>query len=168
MRQIILFFFCLVTWNLLVWPFGADGGFAVRAFSEGVVVSLVVALVMKEFTTQGFGRWANPARIFWFVAFLFKLCWHIVRANFDVAYRVLHPAMPIHPGVVRVTTRLTTASALTMLANAITLTPGTHTVDVTADGVLYVHWINVTTTDRAEATRIIVGRFENVLQKVFE
>ncbi|MDD5675372.1 MAG: Na+/H+ antiporter subunit E, partial [Chitinivibrionales bacterium] len=80
----------------------------------------------------------------------------------------LHPAMPIKPGVVKVKTTLTTATGIAVLANSITLTPGTHTIDVTPDGYLYVHWINVKTHDRDLATALIVGRFEWIIKRIFE
>jgi multicomponent Na+:H+ antiporter subunit E len=155
-------------WNLLAWPFDEAGKFLARDVVTGAVVALVVALIMREITTQQYRRWISPSRIFWFFAYLCVVLYYIIRANFDVAYRVLHPAMPIRPGVVKVRTKLRTATAITMLANSITLTPGTHVVDATEDGVLYVHWINVKTTDGDEASRMIVGRFEWLLEKIFE
>ena len=55
-----------------------------------------------------------------------------------------------------------------MLANRITLTPGTLTVDITDDGHLYIHWIDVRSKDVAHATESIVNRFENYLTKIFD
>jgi multicomponent Na+:H+ antiporter subunit E len=95
--------------------------------------------------------------------------WECFKANLDVAYRVLHPRLPIHPGIVKVRTKLTTDTALTFLANSITLTPGTMSVDIDKDnGILYIHWIDVKTKDVESATRIIVDRFEKVLKKIFD
>jgi multicomponent Na+:H+ antiporter subunit E len=110
----------------------------------------------------------NPVRLFWFLVYVVFLAWYVVKANLDVAYRVLHPAMPIRPGIVKVNTRLTTPAAITMLSNSITLTPGTLTVNATIDGVLYIHWIYVKSEDVEEATQRIVGRFEWFIAKVFE
>jgi multicomponent Na+:H+ antiporter subunit E len=77
--------------------------------------------------------------------------------------------LPIHPGIVKVRTKLTTDTALTFLANSITLTPGTMSVDIDKDnGILYIHWIDVKTKDVESATRIIVDRFEKVLKKIFD
>ena len=70
----------------------------------------------------------------------------MARANVDVAYRLITGR--IRPGIVRIKTGLKTDLGLAMLANSITLTPGTLTVEVddkTND--LYVHWINVTDKD---------------------
>ena len=86
----------------------------------------------------------------------------------DVVYRALHPAMPIRPGIVKIRTNLKTDSAITALANSITLTPGTLTVDLTDDGFLYIHWINVKSDDVEQATRIIAQQFEWFIRKIFE
>ena len=94
--------------------------------------------------------------------------WYVVLANLDVVYRVIHPEMPIHPGIVKIKTNLKSAAGRTMLANSITLTPGTLTVDITDDGYLYIHWINVKTDDVEEASKRIAGRFEKVLRRMFE
>ena len=164
-----MFISLMVVWVLLVWPF--DGGVAGGVWQDivaGAVVALVVTLVMREFTRERAGRWLNPVRIFWAVVYLVLLVVEIIRANFDVAYRVLHPKMPIRPGIVKVKTTLKTETAITALANSITLTPGTLTVDASEDGELYVHWINVKTSDVEGATRAVVARFERVLAKVFE
>ena len=55
-----------------------------------------------------------------------------------------------------------------MLANSITLTPGTLTVHAMEDGRLYVHWINVKTTKVDEATAMIVSRFEWFIKRIFD
>ncbi len=91
-----------------------------------------------------------------------------MKANLDVVYRALHPKMPINPGIVKIKTELTTESGITALANSITLTPGTLTVDLTDDGFLYVHWINVKSDDIEEATKHIAYKFEWFLKKIFE
>lgn len=165
MKQIILFLLSFILWILLT----ASNG-AIRAVDiyTGIIVSLIVGFVMRGMSSKYPFHVFNPIQIFWFIVYICVLLYNIIKANFDVAYRVLHPDMPIHPGVVKVKTKLKGAMALTVLANSITLTPGTHTVEATADGVLYVHWINVKTSDVDEASKIIVGRFEWVLKRIFK
>jgi multicomponent Na+:H+ antiporter subunit E len=92
----------------------------------------------------------------------------VIRANIDVAYRVLHPSMPIRPGIVRVSTTMRTASARTLLANCITLTPGTLTMDLSEDGTFYIHWINIPTVDREAAAKRLVERLEWFIRKILE
>ena len=111
----------------------------------------------------------HPSRYFWFLYYLPIFAWECFKANLDVAYRVIHPCLPINPGIVKVRTNLKSEAALTFLANSITLTPGTLSVDIDQEaGLLYVHWINVRDPDMEKATRLIVERFERILRKIFE
>ena len=107
-------------------------------------------------------------RLFWLLVYLPVFFYYLIKANFDVVYRAIHPAMPINPGIVKIKTDLKTQSGLTALANSITLTPGTMTVDLTDNGILYVHWINVKSTETEEATSFIAQRFEWFLKRIFE
>ncbi len=73
--------------------------------------------------------------------FMFYLPWllsRIVMANVQVAYLVLHPKMPIDPVLLLFTTKMKKDISLVTLANSITLTPGTVTVDL-KDGNYIVH-----------------------------
>ncbi len=162
MKRVVLFIWAFVLWVLLTWPVDR------QSCAVGLVVSLVVALVMREMTTERFGRWLNPVRWFWAFLYFFVFTYYVIKANFDVAYRVLHPSMPIHPGIVKVKSKLQSASARTALANSITLTPGTMTIDFTDDGTYYVHWINVKSQDIEEATEQIIGRFEWFIRRIVE
>ena len=101
------------------------------------------------------------------LVYLIVFIWECIKANFDVAYRVLSPKMPIKPGIVKVRSTLKTDIARVFLANSITMTPGTITVDIIDDD-FYIHWIYVSSQDPAVYTRKIIGRFEKLLKKVFE
>jgi len=84
----------------------------------------------------------------------------LVRANIDVARRVLSPSLPINPAVVEVRTGLESSLGKLLLANSITLTPGTLSVDVQGNRIL-VHWIDCTPgTDTETATQTIAASFE--------
>jgi multicomponent Na+:H+ antiporter subunit E len=72
-----------------------------------------------------------------FCYFVWLLC-SIAQANFQVAYLVLHPRLPIQPGLLRFRTRLRSRVGQVILANSITLTPGTITVELT-DGTYLIH-----------------------------
>ncbi len=155
-------------WVLLTWPFTPGGGIRWPELLLGLVAAGVVALVMRDLVTQRFARLLSPARYIWALAFVSVLAYYVVKANLDVAYRVLQPSLPIRPGIVRMRTRLGSDSARTALATAITLTPGTLTVDVTDDGRFYIHWINVETMEDEDAARRVLGRFEWLIAKIFE
>jgi len=82
--------------------------------------------------------------------------------------RVLNPKLPIRPGIVKVKTSLRSPMARMILANSITLTPGTFIVDIKEE-YLYVHWIEVRGDGNAdEATQMIASGFENILKKIYE
>lgn len=151
--------------SLLVW-LGLTSSLRLQEVLVGVGICVVLSLWLGE----QYSRLGLPPlgakRLLFLLAYLVVLGFEIVRANFDVAYRVLHPAMPIRPGVVVIKTRLTSDIAKMILANSITLTPGTFTLDVVGDRLL-IHWINVRTDDMDEASRLIGEKFERYLRVVF-
>jgi multicomponent Na+:H+ antiporter subunit E len=167
MRRLIYFVVALIIWILLTWPF-ADKAIDTQVIIAGLIASAVVAFLFHEILPKEHHVFTSPVRIFWLLVYLPVFFYYVMKANLDVVYRALHPAMPIKPGIVKIKTSLKTDSGITALANSITLTPGTLTVDLTDDGFLYVHWINVKSTDVEEATRLIAQRFEWFLQKIFE
>ncbi len=167
MRRIIYFVLAFIVWVLVAWPFG-DGRVDLQIVVAGLLASFLVAILFHEILPKEHHVFISPVRVFWFLVYVPVFFYYVVRANFDVVYRALHPAMPIKPGIVKIKTDLKTDSAITALANSITLTPGTLTVDLTDDGYLYVHWINVKTDDVEQATQLISQRFEWFLRKIFE
>jgi multicomponent Na+:H+ antiporter subunit E len=167
MRRCIYFGVALVTWLLITWPI-VGGKLDVQVLVAGIVAALLVSVLFHEILPREHRLFISPVRIFWFLVFVPVFFFYVIKANLDVVYRALHPQMPIRPGIVKVHTRLRSASGITALANAITLTPGTLTVDLTDDGALYVHWIYVRATEPEAATQHIVTRFEWFLKRVFE
>jgi multicomponent Na+:H+ antiporter subunit E len=130
----------------------------------------VVCLIVSLFAAHIYSKLGFPPlsikRILFFLVYIVVLFWEIIKANFDVAYRVLHPKMPIKPGIVVIKTSLKTDIGKLILANSITLTPGTFTLDVIDDKLL-IHWINVKTEDIDEATSLVGQRFEKYLRVIF-
>ena len=133
----------------------------------GVAAALITSLLFGKHYFDRVYKFIQPVRYFWFLVYLVILIWECIKANIDVAYRVLHPAMPIKPGIVRIKLNLESKFARTMLANSITMTPGTISVDIIEDDI-YVHWIYVRSEDPAEYEKKITGRFEKYIKKTFE
>ena len=133
----------------------------------GVVASLITILFFGKYLVSGSRKLFQPRRYFWFIIYLFIFIWEILKANFDVAYRVIHPAMPIKPGIVRVPLHVKSGIARTMLANSITMTPGTITVDI-IDDEIFVHWIYVKSEDPEKYVNEVSGRFEKYIKKIFD
>ncbi|MBC7318289.1 Na+/H+ antiporter subunit E [Candidatus Bipolaricaulota bacterium] len=146
---------------------GEVGLWSLAELIGGAVVSFLVALASHRLLWERGGwRLLNPWR--WAV-FLFYLLGPfflaMARANLDVAYRVITGR--INPGIVRFNPGLKTDAGRTMLANSITLTPGTITVDVDDEtGDFYVHWINVRNVEPKPEE--VCGNFPNWAKVVAE
>lgn len=160
MRKLILFVILFGLWLLLVWSMDQQNLVA------GFVVALLIAVIFGSVFLGEPKRIFAPKRWLLFLCYVPYFLYFCVRANLDVAYRVLHPDLPIRPGIVKVRTRLRSDLAKTFLANSITLTPGTLTVDIKGQDV-YVHWINIPEEPTEQAKRI-VQRFEPLLAGIFE
>ncbi len=162
--RIVLFIIALFLWCLLSWM--PDWQHLV----VGVFIAVFVAAVTGDLFIQRPHVLKHPMRYFYFIFwYLPVFLWEVIKANIDVAYRVIHPKLPIKPGIVKITTALKSDTALTFLANSITLTPGTLTVDIdTEKDVLYIHWIDVKSKDVDDATKIIARRFEKILKNIFD
>ena len=167
MRRLIYFIVAMVIWVLGTWPF-VEGAIDWQVVIAGIIASAIVAVLFHEILPKEHHIFISPIRIFWLLVYLPVFFYYVMKANLDVVYRALHPKMPINPGIVKIKTNLKTESGITSLANSITLTPGTLTVDLTDDGFLYIHWINVKSDDVEQATKFIAQRFEWFLKKIFE
>ena len=158
-------FLCLLAvfglWMLLFWSLDA------WVIGTGVFFALIVGTLLGDIYPDGLPKLLNPQRWVFFLLYLPYFLYWCLRANLDVALRVIHPDVPIRPGIVKVKTTLTSEMAKTFLANSITLTPGTLTVDIDGED-FYVHWINIDTEDLARRTHEICGRFEPLLRRIFE
>ncbi|NVM21645.1 MAG: Na+/H+ antiporter subunit E [Desulfobacterales bacterium] len=96
-----------------------------------------------------------------FIAYIPWLIEQIVLANIHVASLVLRPKMPIDPQIIEFKTKLETDISCVTLANSITLTPGTITIDI-KDGVYYVHALSQKVADDLNA-----GEMEDRVAHIF-
>jgi multicomponent Na+:H+ antiporter subunit E len=107
----------------------------------GVICTGIVTLISHDLMVKGGDKKfiGKSLRLFRYFPWEF---WQIVLANIDVAYRVLHPKMPIDPLIIEFETPLRSDFSLITLANSITLTPGTITISVEPEkGTFRVHAI---------------------------
>ncbi len=72
------------------------------------------------------------SRIYYAIAYLIVLIWEIIKATVDMSLRILR-AKGIEPVVIDIETDLTRPISQTILANSITLTPGTLSVDLDSE-----------------------------------
>jgi len=161
MRYLTFFILGLVFWLLLTFRISLPNVIV------GSAASLICTLIFARYFFENTGKLINPRRWFWFLVYLAVFIWSCIKANFDVAYRVLHPRMPIKPGIVKVRTTLKSEFARMLLANSITMTPGTLTVDIIGDD-FYIHWIYIRSQDPETYTRMITGVFEKYIKNFVE
>lgn len=161
MRYITLFILALILWLLLTFEF------TIQNITVGIVASVICCLFFGRLFIKNVGKLLQPERYFWFIVYLFVFIYECIKANLDVAYRVLHPAMPIKPGIVKVKTTLKSDMAKMLLANSITMTPGTISVDI-IDDYLFIHWIYVRSDDPEVYTSMITGAFEKYIKRIIE
>jgi len=161
MKWLMCLLVAFVLWMLLFWSIDP------AVIVAGAFFSLLVATVLGDFYPDRLHKLLNPVRWLFFLLYVPYFLYYCVRANLDVAVRVIHPDLPIRPGIIKVRTTLTSDMAKSFLANSITLTPGTLTVDIDGQE-LYVHWINIHTDDADKRTAEICGRFEPLLRRIFE
>jgi multicomponent Na+:H+ antiporter subunit E len=137
---------------------------------QEMLFGAAIALLLACLPLPGAGIWGEfslvPKKVAYSALYLAVFLGAIVKSNLDVAFRVLAPSLPINPGIVTVKTRLKSKIGRLALANSITLTPGTITVDI-VDDELAIHWINVSAQDTEKATEEIVAGFEKYLEVIF-
>ncbi|MCK5156271.1 MAG: Na+/H+ antiporter subunit E [Spirochaetales bacterium] len=147
-------------WLILIYPF------SLQELYTGLAIALLLVLLPLPGNRVYAEIGLAPKRLIFTVVYIFVLIKEIFRANIDVAFRVIKPVLPIKPGIVKVKTRLKSRLGRLALANSITLTPGTITVEIKGDE-LFIHWIFVDAGDADTATQKIVSQFEKYLEVIF-
>ncbi len=157
-HYLLAFALCWIAWLLLAGELGAEEIIA------GAVVAFGVTLVSGPHLAVFTGVRFNATAPFHLAGFLVVFLRSLVYANLDMARRVLSPSLPIRPAVVEVETQLQSVLGRLLLTNAITLTPGTLSVDVRANR-LTVHWVDCPPgLDMSGKTQAIVSAFERHLR----
>ena len=144
--------------------------FSVEEIAVGIVLSLITGGLTRLIVGKGRNlTMVNPVKWVMFLIYTVgPFFFAMAKANIDVAYRVI--TRRIRPGIVRIPSGCKTDLGRTVLANSITLTPGTLTVDIDDHkGDLFVHWINVKETrSREEKVRNVCGSFPDWARRLTE
>ncbi len=132
--QIAFHFILMLAWVLL------SDDFSLKNLVVGYLVGGVVLWFFERSRGEGLYVWRVVAAI----KLVLVLLWEQVKSTFQVAAIVLSPRISIRPGVVTVPLEVTGDAEITTVANMISLTPGTLTIDVSEDRKsLYVHVIDL-------------------------
>lgn len=144
----------------------ANGTLASDTIIAGAVISAFIALAFAAFArVYSVVRW-SPRVVYYYLIYLGVFFYELVKANLNVMWLVFSPRINIRPAIVEIKTELKSPMGRLALANTITLTPGTLVVDIKDDS-LFIHWINISTTDPVAATEAISGRFEKYLKVIY-
>jgi len=155
----LVFFACLGIWLLLV------GNLSTAEVLTGGLIAALVSVVFTRRLSIFSGFRLTPLAPYYMAVYMLHFSVALVRANLDLAHRVLSPSLPINPALVRIKTRLHSPLGRLLLANTITLTPGTLTVDVVDDELL-VHWVYYPPgTNPEQASQQIAAVFERDLMR---
>ncbi|WP_053949407.1 Na+/H+ antiporter subunit E [Halolamina sediminis] len=151
-----------------IFPFELSGGSIALAdgapfeLATGAISAGIVAVALWRVSlTSPIDLSQTVRRLARFALYVPFLLWEIVKANFEIAYIVLHPDLPIDPEMVEFDAAVWSALPVTTLANSITLTPGTLTVDVERQ-----HMIIHTLTGSARE-ELFAGTLERAVRFVF-
>jgi multicomponent Na+:H+ antiporter subunit E len=131
----------------VLWVFVQGASFTPRgllgSFLVGLAVGMPVAYVFRRLYEERVNLARTLNGIPYILLYLLTFSKEIVVANVDVAYRTLVPWTAIEPQVILIPLRVETDFGITTIANSITITPGTITMDHDPDeNALYVHAID--------------------------
>ncbi|MEG9327712.1 multisubunit sodium/proton antiporter, MrpE subunit (TC 2.A.63.1) [Salinimicrobium catena] len=131
-----------------------------------VVFGFFLSYFLLFIITRGSGRARYFRLVPKVVSFFFFFSYELIKANIQVAWEVGTPSFHMKPGIVAVPLDVTSDGEITMLANLITLTPGTLSLDVSEDKkVLYVYSMYI--TNREDFIRGIKNGFEKRIIELY-
>ncbi len=151
----------LLFWTILLFTIWLifSSNFEFANIVVGIIVSFSISLLyIKLFKHKEF-EFISP---FWFSVYLYILLKNLILSNIKISKRILSKDMKLKPAIVGVKTELKSDWKKLLLANSITLTPGTLTLDV-KDNMLYIHIIEY---DESMNKEDITKEFEDIIAKI--
>lgn len=155
-----------VLWLLLfiLWLI-VNASLATPILVTGAVISFAIAWIFAR-RSNVWHITVTPRSAWHFLAYTGVFFTELVKANLNMLRYVYSPRIDIHPGIVTVRIRLKSPIGRLALSNSIALTPGSLVMDLRGE-TMFVHWLDVKTTDPDKATEMIVAPFEKHLEAVF-
>jgi len=152
-----LIFICLLYWVIL----------SERFTLEGVLVGSLVTLTVLYFNRDSIAdirtdKSFKMQKLQYWGLYVLLLIKEIVKSNFHVAKIVLSPKLRISPMIVKINTCIKSDFDKVILANSITLTPGTLTIILENDELL-IHCL-----EEESARGLTDSDFERVIMKAEE
>ena len=114
-----------------------------------LLIGFLLGYVALWLTQRTEARSSYFSKVRQVICFAFFFLWEVIKANLRVAYEVLTPGQGMTPGVIAIPLDAKTDAEIASLANLITLTPGTLSLDVSSDRrVLYIHAMYIRDADQ--------------------
>lgn len=153
--QILLNILLAFTWMFL------KNEYSGNTFIIGYILGLLILIVFRHFFNERF----YMLRVYAVMKLVLLFFRELILSNIAVLKVILKPRLTITPGIFALETKLTKDWEITILANLITLTPGTLVVNVSADNkTLYIHAMDL--ADKQEAIDNIKNTFEKAIMEV--
>lgn len=123
----------VLTLLLAIWL----GGLTPRNLAVGVVAGYLLLWLVARFQGKQAKYFIKTPLFFGFLAYY---AWELLKSNAVILYEILTPGLDMRPGVIGIPIRAKTDLEITILANLITMTPGTLSLDISPDRrTLYIH-----------------------------
>ncbi len=135
----------------------------------GIIASIIIAALFGDILVSSPGKLYSPVRWFWLLFYgLYYLTLIEAKAHWLVIKLIFNPSK-IRAGIVRIPYSVKTDYAITTIANSITNTPGTVTVDIDEERKkLYIHWIQIVDESEEGAHKHISEVFEKYASRIFD
>lgn len=141
----------LLMWNILLafaW-IALTGNFDARGLFAGFVFGYFTLLVISRASGR---RPAYLRKVPQTIGFMLFYIWELIQSNIRVSIEVLTPTHNMKPGVIGLELKCQSDAAITMLANLITMTPGTLSLDVSNDKrMLFIHGMYIDNEEQLRA-----------------
>ncbi len=159
-KLFIVFILAFMIWIILSFEFNA------QSMMTGFIFSVIIALFSKPFFYR------NDNIIFF--RFIYRLdlvmmfILTVIIENYFSAFEIIKLMITgkYDHGIIRVKTKLKSRIARAILANTISLIPGTLSLWMEGNSI-YIHWFDIKTTHSIRAGKLIKNRIENLLMKIF-
>ena len=151
----------LLFWSILLFVLWMilTSNFQMANILVGMAVSFSIALLyVKLFTHKKF-EFINPV---WLMVYLYVLLKNLIISNIQISKIILKSDMKLSPAIIAVKTNLESDWKKLLLANSVTLTPGTLTLDI-KDNTLFIHVIDYSEGLNKEN---ITKEFEDIIAKI--
>lgn len=114
----------------------------------GALVAAVVAALLRP-VRQPTSLQPLPGALWALAKYFIIMLWELIVSGLQVAHIVLSPSLPIKPGIIAIPSGTDSELATALSAHSITVTPGELVVEISDDGVMYTHVLDVSMSEAA-------------------